>query len=88
MKSIDLKFIRDFAHDRRPIDQFPVGLESRAADTGPIRRNDSHTEIARGLIRQFRHRARARPTVAKKHGCSVGIAVFVACNAPAGLKRD
>ena len=67
---------RELAHQRRPIEQRPIRMEIRIANSGPIRRDDPHPKLPRRIMSQLRHRARAGPTVTEEDRCAVRISVL------------
>jgi hypothetical protein len=70
---------------RRPIDQSPVWLELGIANAGPVGRDDAHAEIARGIMSQLCHCARAGPAVTKENGSAAWITIFAERDASAVL---
>ena len=79
-KFADAEMIDQLSHNGRPIAQFTIGLQSRSADAGPIRRNNTNPQVTCGVICESRHRARTWPAMTKYHRCAARVAVL--------LKRD
>jgi len=79
-KFTDAEMIRQLSHNGRPIAQSTIGLQTRSADAGPIRRNNTNRQITCGVICELRHRARAWPAMTKYHRYAGRVAVL--------LKRD
>ena len=59
-----------------PIGQFAIRLKTGIANPGPVGRNNSHAELARGRVGQLRHRSRAWPAMEKHHRRSRGATVL------------
>src|SRR4051794_19356595 len=75
-ESLDSQMIRQLLNNLRPIDQLAIWLKTRIANSGPVRRNNFHAELARSVLGQLRHCPRARPTVKKENRVALRGAVF------------
>jgi hypothetical protein len=75
-KAIDLEAIGQRSEQRRPVDEPAIRLEIGVANSGAIRRDDAHADIARGVVRELGHRPRAGPAMTKENRDAAWVAVF------------
>ena len=64
--------------------QLAFAVKIRATNPGPVRRNNSNTELTCRGIGQFSHAARAWPTVAEYDGLTCRVAIFLKGNRARG----
>lgn len=79
-KCTEAKMIDQLSHNGRPITQSTIRLQTRCADAGSIRGNNTNPQVTCGVICESRHRARAWPAMTKYHRYATRVAVL--------LKRD
>jgi len=46
----DLQMVGELFDNRRPVEQLPIGLKRRSANSRPVWRNDAHAQLASGCF--------------------------------------
>src|SRR6266487_2670906 len=75
-KFFQFQKIRQLRNKRRPIEQFALDHKTRIGNSRPVRRNNSHSQFAGGVVGKLRHQTRAWPTMTKHDRLSTCIAIF------------